>query len=1086
MPASSNASSAGLKKRTTKHDTASTSRSPTKKPSKSKQPSSRSSKRSTWRWLSWACSASLFLLAYLTYQNNGELPTYLLNRTPLPSQSQPHSHHQHPFSQGNTPKDNWGSQGKAIFPSTKREPSLPYALPPTRPLPEQPLRQADLKRQSAILDAFNHSWSAYKRDAWGYDEYHPISKHGSNLSGKHGQGVGYTIVDTLDTLILLGLKQDYQQARDWVRDVLDWDVPGRMNVFETTIRTLGGLLSAAALIRDPPHPAFTPNEQDAQMFIARAVELAERLKPAFDTPSGVPLREVDLETGEAFPDLNNNNSSSLAEATTVQLEFKYLAHLTGNLDYWRIAERPMQVVRNATARLQHLQGLLPIFLNPINGHFYNGEIRLGSRGDSYYEYLVKQWLQTGRSEKVYREMYDHALRGIKRLLTKPSVHSKPPLMFTVELAPRRAMNGRPYMQLVPKQDHLVCFLGGAMMLGSTSTRDIFGDIVKRPLPPISDVGTGDETDKEDWRLGHELVRTCMDTYTKTKTGLSPEIAFFKTPSDVNISDAQMIAANRAPLPRNFDWYIKKPPPSYSGRPNPLIDTRNILRPETVESLFIAFSLTDHKARVAAQKQAKGTNSGPTGAEVDAHVASTLPKKQGAALLAAQTQPQPEPQAQVDDQGRTLGLEDPNDPALKDDPNTALRASARPYVVPVTSVSDPALLAEVQEVTYGAQTSIPLFPLPDHASNEVEDVNQYGFTDPRIYGGTSFDLVGNGMHEPLNIIISSYSSPSILTRKGFQSYCRALDFDRECLGLHAGGYQKAYIDPRGWRDQEFIYREAYTPFDHVFGTCIESLVGGNHIRAWQQQGSGAWFLATSREEDASKNHMIVPNGYNIGRNQLVQMALGKKRDGVTSFMWTKYKTEVEFVGGLMPQGMQGVNHDIAVDGLTAVLTVTVLEADKKAWLFSAKQEKVGAERVEDEGEEEEEGAREESADVVPTGMVAAAPEGEVNAGEKEKQEQKRGRRISLANRFSISRTPRQSVDQQQHPAAEKKTDVWRKLRRLSAAPKHQPAATADGDAAPPGAAEGGSSSDTVAEAAGTGEATKTQPAHTVVAAPAPAA
>ncbi|GAC94466.1 glycoside hydrolase [Pseudozyma hubeiensis SY62] len=544
---------------------------------------SRSSPRasSPWRLLSWACSAALFLLAYLTYKNNGELPLHL-----IPTATPPPTHTQH-----SVPKDLWGTQGRQFPTSNKRGPSLPYTLPPTRPLPEQPLRIADEAKRDAILAAFNDSWSAYKRDAWGYDEYHPISKHGSNLSGKHGQGIGYTIVDTLDTLILMGLKDDYEQARDWVRDELDWDVPGRMNVFETTIRTLGGLLSAAALIRDPPHPAFTANEDDAQMFIGRAVELAERLKPAFDTPSGVPLREVDLETGEAFADINNNNSSSLAEATTLQLEFKYLAHLTGEFEYWRIAERPMQVVRNATQRLQHYQGLLPIFLNPMNGHFYNGEVRLGSRGDSYYEYLVKQWLQTGRTETVYKDMYDNALRGIKRLLTKPSIHSKPPLMFTVELVPRRGPDGRPYMQLVAKQDHLVCFLGGSMMLGSTSTEDIFGDVAKRPLPPISDVGQGDETDKEDWRLGHELVRTCMDTYTKTKTGLSPEIAFFKTPQDANMTEAQMRASNRAPIPPNVDWYIKKPPASHSKRPNPLIDARNILRPETVESLFVGFSLT---------------------------------------------------------------------------------------------------------------------------------------------------------------------------------------------------------------------------------------------------------------------------------------------------------------------------------------------------------------------------------------------------------------------------------------------------------------------------------------------------------------
>lgn len=594
MPVKNDASDATLKKRSGIRSSSSPA-APRKQASSKKtsetetKPKLLSRVTSPWRLLSWACSAALFVLAYLTYKNNGQLPLHLISRSSLSDHQQHQPLRQH--DSDTVARDTWGAPRKPFTSSNKREPSLLYPLPPTRPLPEQPLRHADQYRRDAILNAFNHSWSAYKRDAWGYDEYHPISKHGSNLSGKQGQGIGYTIVDTLDTLILMGLTDEYERAREWVAEELNWNVAGRMNVFETTIRTLGGLLSAAALIRDPPHAAFAANEEDANMFIGKAVELAERLKPAFDTPSGVPLREVDLQTGEAFPDLNNNNSSSLAEATTVQLEFKYLAHLTGEMEYWRIAERTMQVVRDATQRLPHYQGVLPIFLDPMTGHFYNGEVRLGSRGDSYYEYLIKQWLQTGRTEKVYRDMYDNALRGIKRLLTKPSIHSKPPLMFTIELAPRRSADGRPYMQLVPKQDHLVCFLGGSMMLGSTSTHDIFGDTAKRPLPPISDLGTGDETDKEDWRLGHEFVRTCMDTYTKTKTGLSPEIVFFKTPQDANLTDAQMLASNRAPIPANVDWYIKKPPPSYSHRPNPLIDSRNILRPETVESLFIGFSLT---------------------------------------------------------------------------------------------------------------------------------------------------------------------------------------------------------------------------------------------------------------------------------------------------------------------------------------------------------------------------------------------------------------------------------------------------------------------------------------------------------------
>ncbi|KAN0065086.1 mannosyl-oligosaccharide alpha-1,2-mannosidase [Thecaphora frezii] len=460
-----------------------------------------------------------------------------------------------------------------------RETVLDEVLPPRRPLPEQPVRTADVPKQAAVLDAFLHSWSAYRQHAWGYDEFHPLSKHGSNLSGKLGKGIGYTIVDSLDSLIILGLDDEYQAARDWVKTELSWDVPGRLNVFETTIRTLGGLLSASALIRDPPNPAIAASEVDAELFLSKAAALAERLVPAFRTGSGVPLREVDLETGETFADVDNNNSSSLAEATTLQLEFKYLAHLLDEKFYWRLAERPMQVARFESLKTVNFRTLLPIFLNPETGHFYLSEIRLGSRGDSYYEYLVKQWLQTNRTEDVYKNMYDSAVHGIKSILVKPSLHSDPPLMHTVELAPRRDANGKVGMRLVPKQDHLVCFLGGAMMLGAVSVPEADASAIGSQaalVPPIQAGAKADEVEKEDWQLGHELIRTCVDMYQKTKTGLGAEIVFFRTPQEIEHEE---------------DWYIKKPPPSYEGKANPLIDARNILRPETVESLFIAFHLT---------------------------------------------------------------------------------------------------------------------------------------------------------------------------------------------------------------------------------------------------------------------------------------------------------------------------------------------------------------------------------------------------------------------------------------------------------------------------------------------------------------
>lgn len=115
------------------------------------------------------------------------------------------------------------------------------------------------------------------------------------------------------------------------------------------------------------------------MLLAKAVDLADRILPAFDTPSGLPLSFVNLAQRAGIADANNRGWTSVAEAATLQLEFKYLSELTGNPVYWQKAEKVMKVVRDQTRK----DGLVPIFMSPETGSFIFSEIRLGSRGDSY-------------------------------------------------------------------------------------------------------------------------------------------------------------------------------------------------------------------------------------------------------------------------------------------------------------------------------------------------------------------------------------------------------------------------------------------------------------------------------------------------------------------------------------------------------------------------------------------------------------------------------------------------------------------------------------------------------------------------------
>ncbi len=66
-----------------------------------------------------------------------------------------------------------------------------------------------------------HAWDGYVKYAWGDNELKPISKRGHSSSVFGKTKLGATIVDSLDTLYLMGLKEEYQRARDWILSSLD-------------------------------------------------------------------------------------------------------------------------------------------------------------------------------------------------------------------------------------------------------------------------------------------------------------------------------------------------------------------------------------------------------------------------------------------------------------------------------------------------------------------------------------------------------------------------------------------------------------------------------------------------------------------------------------------------------------------------------------------------------------------------------------------------------------------------------------------------------------------------------------------------
>lgn len=112
------------------------------------------------------------------------------------------------------------------------------------------------------------------------------------------------------------------------------------------------------------------------------------------------------------------------------------------------------------------------------------------------------------------------------------------------------------------------------------------------------------------------------------------------------------------------------------------------------------------------------------------------------------------------------------------------------------------------------------------------------------------------------------------------------------------------DGLGWRPEQLLVRQTFRTSLEIplWGTtCWESLAGGNHFRAWRQNGTlastGAWFLAVSQEMSGRAHHMIVEDGYNLGRDLLVSRA-------VAPAVGARWVADVAWIQGLIEPGIKG--------------------------------------------------------------------------------------------------------------------------------------------------------------------------------------
>jgi mannosidase alpha-like ER degradation enhancer 2 len=240
-----------------------------------------------------------------------------------------------------------------------------------------------------VRSEFLYAWNAYKQYAWGHDELQPLTQGAHDW---YGVSLEITPVDALDTMILMGFKDEADKTREFIAKNLSLNQDVYVSNFEMTIRLLGGLLSSYQLTGD-------------HRLLDMAQDLGTRLLPAFNSPTGMPYRFINLKTGKT-----RGAESNPAEIGTLLIEFGTLARLTGKPVFYDKAKRALTELY---ARRSNI-GLVGSRINVETGQWTDPTSHISGGIDSYYEYLLKCWLLFG--DKDCERMWKSSLKAVNKYL----------------------------------------------------------------------------------------------------------------------------------------------------------------------------------------------------------------------------------------------------------------------------------------------------------------------------------------------------------------------------------------------------------------------------------------------------------------------------------------------------------------------------------------------------------------------------------------------------------------------------------------------------------------------------------------------
>lgn len=408
-------------------------------------------------------------------------------------------------------------------------------------------------RREEVRKQFFKCWSNYRQWGWLNDEIRPISGDVTN----HYGGWAATLLDALDTLYIMGFDEEFSSA---ISDIMAIDFGytdvERINVFETNIRHLGGLLSSYELSGD-------------KRLLKKAKELGNMLYHAFDTPNHMPVTRWNFRAkGEGKPQVADEHVL-LAEIGSMTMEFTRLSQLTGDPKWYDAVTRITRHLEEQQGSTK-LPGMWPIVVNARKLDFTedNG-FTLGSMADSTYEYFAKMYALLGGQDLIYQKLYERSMdTAAKHALFRPSTKDDLDI-----LAPGFVQVEGSTVFLDPQLQHLGCYTGGMYALG--------GKIFEN---------------QEHIKIGRKLTDTCVWAYKTSPSGIMPEVSHLLKCANATSCEWDENAWLEGARSRAEHAKEKDPHHNIANLRLPsgftsIDDRRYVLRPEAIESVFLMYRIT---------------------------------------------------------------------------------------------------------------------------------------------------------------------------------------------------------------------------------------------------------------------------------------------------------------------------------------------------------------------------------------------------------------------------------------------------------------------------------------------------------------